>query len=533
MDALRGIAALLLALGFLSTAVMADVISERADSVTVTSYHSSSPDTAELMKLNSVEASEEGFTLVNETRSVDLPAGETVIRFRGVASTIVPQTADVEGLPAAPLERNFDYDLLGPGSLVAKSIGQTVHLIRVDRKTGKESEQSAIVRSGPNGVFLDVGGKIEALDCSGLPERLVFDQIPEGLADTPTLSMRVAVPEAGHYTLKLTYLMTGLQWAADYVAQVAQDGRSVHLTGWVTLANASDTTFAGAPTEVVAGQLATTGDDKPVRVQTLERSAQCWQTDIDWATYAAVAAPPPPDQRPPGVETVVVTAEKRKEDVQSVPLAVNAFAGIDPRLLGDYKLYPLPEPTTVAARQIKQIQFLDQSDVTVQKLYVYYADTDFESDTPPAAQVMYRFKNDVASGLGKPLPAGNFAFMLQIRDRDPLFAGRGHIDDTSVGDPLEIICGGAMDIPVERRRIESKTLGKGEAQRRSDTFEYVISNDKAEGIQFELGQSLEGDGLRIVSESQTHVTRARGAIWSFSLKPGERATLRYTVEYSW
>jgi hypothetical protein len=516
MSASRLIAVLVLAQIVSSLPASADVVSERADSVTVTSYHSSNPDTAELMNLD--QETDEGFTLVNETRTVDLPAGETVIRFRGVASSIVPQTADLEGLPAAPLERNFDYDLLGPGSLVAKSIGRTVHLIRTDRKTGKETSRAAVIRSGPNGVFLDLGNGIEALDCSGLPERLMFDQIPEGLTDTPTLSMRVIVPEAGHYTLRLTYLMTGLQWAANYVAQVAPDGHSVHLSGWLTIANASDTTFAGAPTEVVAGHLNTTGEDEPVKTTAVPRTSECWRTNIDWATHIPLT----PEER----------LKRRRGPVMYSPMTTVVVTGsrIDPRLLGDYKLYPLPEPTTLAAHQTKQIQFLDQADVTAQKLYVYDADLDFGSADKPEAQVMFRFKNDEASGLGKPLPEGYFAFMLQFPDRDPLFGGQGGIEDTAVGDPFEIVCGGAMDVPIERRKIESQTIGKGDDKRVRNTFEYTIASNKREAIQFELSQSLSGD-VRILSESMPHVVESKGAIWRFTLQPGGHMTLRYTVEY--
>jgi len=42
---------------------------------------------------------------------------------------------------------------------------------------------------------------------------------------------------------------------------------------------------------------------------------------------------------------------------------------IETRDLGDVKLYALPEATTLAANQIKQVQFIDQSGVKVQRFY--------------------------------------------------------------------------------------------------------------------------------------------------------------------
>ena len=70
--------------------------------------------------------------MVSETRTVDVPAGISTIVFRGVADAIVPQTAAIEGLPAALLESNFDYDLLTPGAVIAKSHGERVQLVRTD-----------------------------------------------------------------------------------------------------------------------------------------------------------------------------------------------------------------------------------------------------------------------------------------------------------------------------------------------------------------------------------------------------------------
>jgi hypothetical protein len=245
----------------------AGIVSERPDSVGVTVYHGTdaNPDDDEsnVAKLRELDP-REGLAFITETRTIDVPAGPATIEFRGVASTIVPQTAQIDGLPSGVLEQNFDYDLLSPGSLLARSVGNTVLLVRTNRATGQQSEQRAIIRSAPNGVVLDINGKFEALKCSGLPERLVFDRVPEGLRDTPTLSIRTIAPEAGRYTIKLSYIAVGINWAADYVARIRPDGKSLDLSAWITVANMGDTGFERAPLQVVAGRLQTTGEDVPV-----------------------------------------------------------------------------------------------------------------------------------------------------------------------------------------------------------------------------------------------------------------------------
>src|SRR5262249_52794370 len=157
--------------------------------------------------------------------------------FRGVAATMVPQTADLGGLEDVSIERNFDYDLLSPGALLQKSIGETVHLVRTNPSTGKSTEEAATIVSAPTGTVLKIGDRYEAFQCSDMPEKLVFDRVPEGLLDRPTLTVRVKTRRAGRYALTLRYVATGMNWSADYVARVRPDGKTLDLSGWLTLAN--------------------------------------------------------------------------------------------------------------------------------------------------------------------------------------------------------------------------------------------------------------------------------------------------------
>src|SRR4030095_6567210 len=163
-----------------------DLVSPGPESVRVTIYRNPDDSVTPYEDEEQYDfdyASASGLAMVSETRTVDVPAGTSTIVFRAVADAIVPQTAAIEGLSAAILESNFDYDLLTPGAVIAKSHGERVRLVRTDEATGRTSEREAIVRSGPQGVVLDVDGKTEALGCSGLSEKLVFPRIPAGLAD--------------------------------------------------------------------------------------------------------------------------------------------------------------------------------------------------------------------------------------------------------------------------------------------------------------------------------------------------------------
>ncbi|HEX4861503.1 MAG TPA: hypothetical protein VFV07_09725, partial [Rhizomicrobium sp.] len=181
---MKRLAAAILALAL--TGAKADVISQAPSDVSVTFYYGGKHAS---MPVGPSVWSFDYFGFVGETRVVDLPAGESTIRFRGVASSLSPESVRVEGLPKNALEQNFDYALLSPGSLLDRSIGRHVRLVRTDPKTGRQTRQDAIVRAASDGAVIDVGGKIEAPQCGGPPEGLEFDGIPAGLTAAPTYSI--------------------------------------------------------------------------------------------------------------------------------------------------------------------------------------------------------------------------------------------------------------------------------------------------------------------------------------------------------
>ncbi len=458
-----------------------------------------------------------GLALIVETRSVDLPAGRSRIRFEGVADGIIPQSAAVQGLPGRIAERNFDYDLLSPGSLLAHSIGQTVRLVRTDAKTGREHQEAATLVSGPDGVMLKVGGHIEALNCGGETERLVFDHAPSGLSDKPTLSVLADAPRAGRFQVRVSYLTVRLNWAADYVARINPDGRTLALTGWLTLANRGATGFADAPTEVVAGHLARQPVDLP-SIAAKPVQPECWP---DETTHGGWPAPPSPmllEPRVPGVRmaspmvmrTMMVTAEKRVSQSQ----------------LGDYKLYTLAEPTTVAARQTKQVMFLDQPAVRFETVYTHAVSGYGSASGPPeAAAVVLRLENKSDHGLGQPLPAGNISLRLRHAGRE-LFAGEHPLArDVPVDEPFEIDGGAASDVSITER----KTSDTGH----SAAFELFATNAKRTAVTVEIRhQRGYRAGFEVAAESAPHGLTAGDPVWRLAIPAGESRQLTYTVSYT-
>ena len=117
-------------------------------------------------------------------------------------------------------------------------------------------EQEAVIRSSADGaVVLQTAEGFEALRCTGLPETLVYDSIPPGLAARPTLSVRARAGQPATATVTLSYLAAGFDWQANYIGHLSGDGSRVDLFAWLTLVSGDETSFPDADTQAVAGRV--------------------------------------------------------------------------------------------------------------------------------------------------------------------------------------------------------------------------------------------------------------------------------------
>lgn len=526
----RALCTLALALSwFAGGPALADIVSPSPGQVAVTIYRD--PQAASFY--DEIEDGDydisTGLAMVTETRTIEIPAGNSTIVFRGVADAIVPQTAAIDGLPALVLESNFDYDLLSPGTLILKSLGRRVRVVRTDDATGRSTEQHGTLISGPEGVMLGIDGKVEALNCSRASEKLIFDAVPESLISEPTLSVKVKAEQAGSYTIALSYLALGLDWSADYVAQINADGRTLNLTGWLTLVNRGATTFANAPTEVVAGELARTPEEtQPPGPSDHIVRPRCWPIGSFANSVVDRISSEDIGRYPDGG----AYALQRSYDVEEI--AVTGMRGsIQAKLseLGDYKLYTLAEPTTVAARQSKQVRFLSQPKVKFDRLYTYRFDPDeyrSPQDYQPGPVATLRIKNEKRQGLGRPLPSGTMAVLEPAQSPRLVLAGEKELKDTPIGLPFDIELGEAMDVFVETVVTDDETFETEVGDEEQANVEVRFGNDKPVPVVIEFRQAA-AEGLRIVRESRKHTMKDGDPMWRLELPAGGRASLSYTV----
>lgn len=527
---MRRLLAITTALSLLAPTAWAQTesVSAHPDGATVVIYRDQPVDTVQLMAQSRQPWSRldrQGLALIVETRTVDLPEGEAIIRFRGLATGVVPQSAVLEGLPAHVVERNADFDLLSPASLMEKSVGEVVRVVRTNPATGEQVEKAAVIRAGAQGTVLEIDGRFEALDCSGQTERVVFDRIPEGLGDQPTLSVRTRAERAGRHTVTLAYLTTGLQWSADYVARLDPTDGTLDLTGWVTLANFGGTGFPDAPVQVVAGTLRKDAGTTPVEPLVRYQQNQCWPqgtTTFGSGQFAGYGGAPPPP--PPPAPMAPMMRMAAREAVADIVVTGSRMARQGE--LGDYKIYTLPEPTTVAARQTKQVRFLERAGVAYERVYRTGVLNPDEESRPTA--IVMKLRNEERAGLGVALPGGSVAVMQPDGAGGVLLAGQDQFEDKGVGLPVRLTFGESPDVRVQTRLVKSGRLTRGAVTTERTEVETTVTNARSEPVTVELvADAAMQRGFRIRSQSvRSRVDDTGYPVWTLSVPANGAATLK-------
>jgi hypothetical protein len=515
-------AALLLFLAAASPAAAQHVVtSPGPESVSVTVYRDPSGDQMDLRWLS-------GYALITETRTVTLPAGTSVIRFEGVAGSILPQSAIIRGLPGGVVEKNHDARLLSAGALVDASLGRQVHIRRTNRRTGKTTETEAIIRSGPDGIVLQTPEGIEALGCSGIPETLVYDGVPPGLSAKPTLAVTTSVASPATATLQLSYLASQFDWRANYVATIAPDGRTFDLFAWLTLANANDESFVDAGAQVVAGKPNRVededGDDGSAEPVSPEISLHCWPTGT--TSDSSFGAIPITTVESQEMAIVVTGSRIPKANLTSVSPVTVVTAQLEG--LGDLKLYRIPVPVTVAANAQKQVALLHMERVRFEHLYgaAVYASAESDADNDPIqARILLRTRNVEARGLGRPLPAGSINVFEQAAGR-PMLLGRGDVYDTSVGEDVEILVGESPDVRIRHRLLPDPKRAKDDGPRR---HEIAISNATSAPVDVELRLNLDEEDYRLIDASHKLGRKNGAPLWRAHVPANGTARLLYTI----
>lgn len=466
----------------------------------------------------------QGYALITETRTVNIPAGDAVIRFEGVAEGMFPESAIVTGLPNGVREKNRDARLLSPQGLVDAYLKRAVTLTRTNKATGKVRTQEAFITAGPTGgVVLQTSDGYEALRCTGLPERMSFGGVPAALSAKPTLSVMTRSDKATTAKLTLTYMAAGFDWQANYVAQVQKrgaDGKGkVDMFAWLTLANGGNQSFPNANTMAIAGE--------PNRVRRSEQPRptggalylECWgsetTSDVPYRLGYDPAAPPPPPvsmmYAPMADAEGIVVTSMRSEKSMDVPKAVIVAEQED---LGDLKLYRIPERVTVNAKGQKQVALLVKPGAEFAQYYAANVEN-YSSNSAPM-NIMLRGENKVDKGLGLPMPSGQVV-IFEDSKYGPLLAGQSSLTDRAVGEEVEMRVGQSSDVRMKVTRLSENS--------KKQQYTVEISNARNAPVNIEVDIPYQ-----LVGKSNA-VTKIDGVpTWKITVPAGGERSLSYEVK---
>ena len=430
--------------------------------------------------------------LVKDTRKVTIKAGLNALALRDVSAQIRPETALLRSINAPGsltlLEQNFDFDLLTPQKMLEKYVGKTVGIVKTNPTTGVETTEQATVLAANNGVVLKVGDRIE----TGLPGRIVYDDVPANLRDRPTLVTQIINKGAIDQTVELSYLTGGLGWKADYVAELNDKENQLDLSGWVTLTNTSGTSYKNTKLQLVAGDVN--------RVQ----------------------------------QNMSPTMMRKNMDM----IAAEAAAPMAEESLLEYHLYTLDRPTTIAENQTKQVALLSATSVPVRKELVlqgaeyYYQGQYGEISRKMKVGVFIEFDNKEASKLGLPLPKGILRVYKKDSKGNAQFVGEDNIDHTPKNESVRLKLGEAFDVTADKKQIDFKVLPNPQKGHNAyeSAYELVLKNAKKEKVTVTVQEPISGEWT-IVNESHPHSkANSHLALWKIDIPAEGSTTLTYRAQ---
>ena len=433
--------------------------------------------------------------LVRDVRQVSLPRGTHDLRFLDIAATVKPATVHFRSLsePArlSVLEQNYQFDLLDPQRLLRKYVGRDVTLLRLRQENGttRQEEITARLLSFNDAPVWRVGDEI----VTGLhADHYRFPEIPGNLHSRPTLVWKLANAGGGQHRIEAAYLAEGLTWNADYVLTVARDEARADLDGWVTLANTSGTSYTNAKLQLVAGDLNRVADHRLMR-------------------------------------EAVMAARAESRDAAAPAFDREAFS--------EYHLYSLSRRTTLLENESKQIALLNGAGIAVRKTFVvngsqmYYRNAQQPgSPQKDAVRVFYELRNDKASGLGMPMPAGTVRVYQADASGGVQFAGEDRIGHTPKDEKLSLEIGRAFDVICERRQTHWERVADRVYEM---AYEITLRNHKDAPITVEVNEPIGGNWQVLSSTHTATKTDAWAARFQVPVAASGETVLRYRIRVRW
>jgi hypothetical protein len=423
--------------------------------------------------------------LIKDVRELEFQRGRSIISFTDVAARIDPTSVHFK--PVNPsdrvsiLEQNYQYDLVSSTKILQKYVDEDIELFT--KSTGSSGEVKSykgklLSYSGDNVTLQEPNGAIRIVRLDEVRD-LYFPTLPEGLITKPTLVWLLDSEVSGKRDAEVSYLTSGINWHAEYVAVVDQRDQNLELAGWVSIDNRSGATYQDAKVKLIAGEVHRVMEERM-----------------------------PPRMAKGYVAEMAAGAPQFEE---------KAFF--------EYHLYTLLRPATIKDNEIKQVSLFPSTGVKVNKIYTYdgarYEDK---------VRVELEFKNSEAAGLGMPLPQGKIRVYKEDVDKALEFVGEDKIDHTPKDEKVRVFLGNAFDIVGERQKTDFRKISD---EVTDESYQIKLRNHKEEAVEVVVVEHLWSYTEWEIRESSLPYEKkdANTIEFKVQLDKDQEVLLTYTVRY--
>ena len=446
----------------------------------------------------------ENFALVKDRRELPhtFKDGLNIVQFRDVAASLDPTSVHFRSLtdPAAQvLEQTYEFDLVNADKLLQKYIDQK---ITAHTRDGKAYEGILLSFDDKRLVLAadKDNGPIFMVERGDNIKRIQFSTLPEGLLTRPTLVWEIETRKPGKQQVEVSYIAQQMRWHADYNIVLNPADTRADVSGWVTMENKSGTTYKDASIKLLAG----------------ETRADSTQMPMGYG----------PDYY---------------KLVRSLPPA-NQFGNDPSRAFGDYRMYNLPERTTLNNSQIKQVELITAANVPVTKTFLYdgakqqwfrgtsnlLPHPNIESNKK--VNVLVEIQNTADNHLGIALPKGKVRAYKKDADGALEFIGEDLINHTARDERLVLYIGDAFDLVGERKQTAYQRINDREAQ---ESFEIKLRNHKKEPVVVKVLEKMyrSGDWTILQSSEPFEKIDSRTVLFPVKVPADKESTLTFRVDY--
>jgi hypothetical protein len=423
--------------------------------------------------------------LVKDVRELEFQKGKSIIKFTDVAARIDPTSVHFK--PVNPsdrvsiLEQNYQYDLVSSAKILQKYVDKEIELFTKSagpNGEGKSYKGKLLSYSNDDVTLQESEGAIRIVRLDEIRD-LYFPTLPEGLITKPTLVWLLDSQVSGKRKAKVSYLTSGINWHAEYVAVVDQKDENLELAGWVSIDNRSGATYEDAKVKLIAGEVHRVREERiPPRL------AKGYAVDM------AAGAPQ-----------------------------------FEEKAFFEYHLYTLLRPATIKDNEIKQVSLFPSTGVKVKKIFTYdgarYEDK---------VRVELEFKNSESAGLGMPLPQGKIRVYKEDVDKALEFVGEDRINHTPKDEKVRVFLGNAFDIVGERQKTDFKKIRDDITD---ESYQFKLRNHKEETVEVVVVEHLYTYTEWEIREA-THEYEKKDADtieFKISLDKDQEVILNYTVRY--